>query len=66
MTYPRDLAPGLAGWLIPRSVTALGIEIGVQRFSTGLDDVLGSTSGIGSNLSTFLGVGDQRFVLFNF
>jgi len=66
MTCPRDLAPGLAGWLIPRSVTALGIEIGVQRLNTGLDDVLGSTSGISSNLATFLGVGDQIFILFNF
>jgi len=64
MTYPRDLAPGLAGWLIPRSVTALGIEIGVQRLNTGLDDVTGTTSAIGSDLSTFFGVGDQRFVLF--
>ena len=66
MTYPRDLAPGLAGWLIPRSVTALGIEIGSQRLNTGLDDVLGSTSGISSNLAIFLGVSDQRFILFNF
>jgi len=59
MTYPKDLAPGLAGWLIPRSVTALGIEIGVQR----LNDVLGSTSGIGPDLSTFFGVGDHSSCL---
>lgn len=27
ITYPRDLSPSLAGWLIPRSVRALTIEI---------------------------------------
>jgi len=27
ITYPRDLAPSLAGWLIPRSVRALTIDM---------------------------------------
>ncbi|KIY53556.1 hypothetical protein FISHEDRAFT_33079 [Fistulina hepatica ATCC 64428] len=26
MSYPDDLAPGLAGWLVPRSVESLGLE----------------------------------------
>ncbi|KAG2143596.1 hypothetical protein DEU56DRAFT_791460 [Suillus clintonianus] len=29
ITYPRDLSPSLAGWLIPRSVRALTMEITV-------------------------------------
>lgn len=53
MTYPRDLAPGLAGWLIPRSVTALGMEIGAQRLSAGLDGAPGSAAGIGPDVVTF-------------
>ncbi|KAJ7100147.1 hypothetical protein B0H15DRAFT_818894 [Mycena belliarum] len=28
ITYPRDLAPGLAAWLIPRSVRALTLDYG--------------------------------------
>jgi len=56
MTYPRDLAPGLAGWLIPRSVTALGIGIGAQRLGAGLDDALDSASSICSDILTFFGV----------
>ncbi|KAF5314495.1 hypothetical protein D9619_011975 [Psilocybe cf. subviscida] len=28
MTYPADLSAGLAGWLVPRSVLALGIVMG--------------------------------------
>ncbi|KAL9710484.1 hypothetical protein Ac2012v2_006018 [Leucoagaricus gongylophorus] len=55
MTYPRDLAPGLAGWLIPRSVTALGIGIGAQRLGAGLDDALDSASSICSDILTFFG-----------
>ncbi|KAJ7634931.1 hypothetical protein FB45DRAFT_1056892 [Roridomyces roridus] len=32
ITYPRDLAPGLAAWLVPRSVTALTIDyVGAPR-----------------------------------
>ncbi|KAJ7689485.1 hypothetical protein B0H17DRAFT_937317 [Mycena rosella] len=29
ITYPRDLAPGLAAWLIPRSVRALTLDYGM-------------------------------------
>jgi hypothetical protein len=56
MTYPKDLAPGLAGWLIPRSVTALGMEIGAQRLSAGLDGAPGPPAGIGPDVVTFFTV----------
>ncbi|KAF9444045.1 hypothetical protein P691DRAFT_737051 [Macrolepiota fuliginosa MF-IS2] len=71
MTYPRDLAPGLAGWLIPRGVTALGMELGAQRLNAGMDDALGSTAGIGQDIVGFfkqLQPGlppDLRFVFLN-
>lgn len=26
ITYPKDLAPGLASWLVPRSVTSLSLD----------------------------------------
>ncbi|KAH7882007.1 hypothetical protein F5I97DRAFT_1911001 [Phlebopus sp. FC_14] len=29
MTYPRDMSPALAGWLIPRSVCALTLDLSV-------------------------------------
>lgn len=56
MTYPKDLAPGLAGWLIPRSVTALGMEIGAQRLSVGgLESAVGSAEA-GPDVVTFFTV----------
>lgn len=62
MTYPRDLAPGLAGWLIPRSVTALGMELGAQRLSAGLDGTIGSASGIGQDIIGFFTVRCPSFI----
>lgn len=56
MTYPRDLAPGLAGWLIPRSVTSLGMELGAQRLSAALDGALGPAAGIGQDVVGFFTV----------
>lgn len=56
MTYPTDLAPGLAGWLIPRSVTAMGMELGAQRLSAGMDGAPGSAGGLSQDIVGFFAV----------
>ena len=38
ISYPADLAPGLAAWLIPRSVRALSLDLDYVSFRTNIRD----------------------------